>query len=82
MKKFILNKLSQIDKLILLEWFASLVLVFGALLTAFDVSPINKYVFLLGNSCFIFLAYIWNKNSMLFLSIVLEVIYVAGLYYK
>ena len=82
MRNFILNKFKKINKLILLEWFSSMLLVFGTLLTAFDITPENKYVFLFGNSCFILLSYLWRKKSMLFLSIVLQIIYVAGLYYK
>lgn len=62
------------------EWIAVVLVILGTSLTSFDIIPLNKYVFILANTCWIIVAFHWKKNSMLFLSSILLSIYLFGFF--
>jgi hypothetical protein len=61
------------------EWSCTALLIFGVILTSFNVYPLNLYVLLVGNAVWMKLAWIWKKHSLLVVQTVITAIYVMGI---
>ena len=62
-----------------IEWLSTAILLLGVALNSFNIYPLGIWVSLTGNAGWIILGYIWRKNSLIFIQIVLTVIYIIGL---
>lgn len=61
------------------EWSATVILIVGVALTAWNIYPLNIYFSLLGNFGWFIIGLMWRKWSLLTIQLVVTVIYVAGL---
>lgn len=61
------------------EWSATVVLIIGVWLTAYNIYPANVYFCLLGNLGWFFVAILWRKWSLGVVQVIVTAIYVAGL---
>jgi hypothetical protein len=61
------------------EWFCTILLIAGVVLTSFNIYPLNLYVLLVGNFVWMILAWIWKKYSLLVVQTVITLIYVVGI---
>lgn len=61
------------------EWTCTALLIFGVVLTSFNIYPLNLYVLLVGNAVWMVLAWIWKKYSLLVVQTVITLIYVVGI---
>jgi hypothetical protein len=64
------------------EWIFPVLIVIGAILTAYDIYPINKWFFLIGNCGLTIMCIIWRKWSLVALNSFLTLIYFTGLIIK
>jgi hypothetical protein len=62
-----------------LAWIATVCLITAAILAAFNVYPLYIWAFIISNSLWIIIGYLWKENSLLWMNIGLTVIYIAGL---
>jgi hypothetical protein len=61
-----------------LEWFATVLLIFGVALTSWNIYPLNIYVSLAGNFAWLLVALLWRKWSLITIQFVIILIYIAG----
>jgi hypothetical protein len=61
-----------------MKWSSSVVLIVGAWLTSFDVVPLNKILGFIGNFGWLIVGIMWREWSLVVISAVLTVIYIAG----
>jgi hypothetical protein len=73
------NLLSQSRGEFLLKWAANLVIVAATVTTAFDFTPYNKVLFLLGCVLWAWIGVIWKQPSLWTLNIFCAIIYIIGL---
>jgi hypothetical protein len=64
----------------LLKWTAHAVVVAATVATAFDITPVNKVLFLIGCSLWTWVGVIWRQPSLWTLNLFCGAIYVAGLW--
>jgi hypothetical protein len=64
------------------EWIFPILIVIGAVLTAYDIYPINKWFFLIGNGGLTVMCIIWYRWSLVALNSFLTVIYLSGILVK
>ena len=69
----------MIDKVKILEWTSTVVLLVGVYLTAINVYPINVYISLIGNFGWLLVAVIWKKWSLLVVQLVIVALYFYGM---
>lgn len=62
-----------------IEWFSTVVLIFGVCLTSWDITPYNLWVSLFANSLWIYLGARWKRWSLVIISVVICGIFTAGL---
>lgn len=62
-----------------LAWLATASLVTSAILAAFNIYPLYIYGFLVSNSLWVLIGYLWRENSLLYMNLMLTLIYIAGL---
>lgn len=62
-----------------LKWSAHIVVVFATIATAFDYSPINKMLFLVGCIMWTSVGLIWRQPSLWTLNAFCGLVYIAGL---
>lgn len=62
-----------------LAWIATVSLVTSAVLAAFNIYPLYIYGFLISNSLWVLIGYLWRENSLLYMNLMLTLIYIAGL---
>jgi len=62
-----------------LAWIATVFLVTSAVLAAFNIYPLYIYGFLISNSLWVLIGYLWRENSLLYMNLMLTLIYIAGL---
>ncbi len=61
-----------------LEWTATVLLIAGVALTAWNVYPLNIYISLAGNFAWLLVALLWRKWSLITIQFVIILIYIAG----
>jgi len=64
------------------EWAATIILIIGVALTAINIYPLNVYFSLLGNLMWLVLGFMWKKNSLIVIQLVVVIIYIAGSIYN
>jgi len=64
-----------------LKWISTAILIAGAILTSFDITPWNKWLSFIGNFGWMVVGYIWNEMSLVVISLVLTIIYIIGMFY-
>lgn len=64
-----------------IEWIAPIFCILGAILTAYDIYPLNKYLFIIGNGALSYMFYIWRKWMLFFLNFIVTITYMTGLIY-
>jgi hypothetical protein len=64
------------------EWIFPIIIIIGATLTAYDIYPLNKWFFLIGNGGLTIMCIIWKRWSLVALNSFLAVIYLSGLILK
>jgi hypothetical protein len=62
-----------------IEWSATLILMIGVALTAWNVYPLNIYFSLAGNFGWLIVGYMWKKWSLIAIQYVVSGLYIAGL---
>ena len=63
----------------ILEWLFPAIIICGACLTAYDIYPLNKWVFAIGNGGLAIMCIFWKRWSLVALNTILTSIYVWGL---
>jgi hypothetical protein len=66
----------------ILEWSSTFILLFGILLTAVNIYPLNVYIQLIGNAGWALVGILWKKWSLLVIQIVACIIYLFGVIYS
>lgn len=66
----------------ILEWTATVLLIAGVTLTAWNVYPENIYLSIAGNFAWLLVALIWKKMSLITIQGVVLLIYITGLFSK
>ena len=61
------------------EWSATLILMIGVALTAWNIYPLNIYFSLAGNFGWLVVGYMWKKWSLIAIQYVVSGLYIAGL---
>lgn len=64
------------------EWIFPILIVIGATLTAYDIYPINKWFFFIGNGGLTVMCVIWKRWSLVALNSYLTLIYLSGIIVK
>ena len=62
-----------------IEWSATLILMIGVALTAWNIYPLNIYFSLAGNFGWLVVGYMWKKWSLIAIQYVVSGLYIAGL---
>ena len=62
-----------------IEWTATIILMIGVALTAWNIYPLNIYFSLIGNFGWLIIGYMWKKWSLIIIQFVISVLYIAGL---
>jgi hypothetical protein len=62
----------------LLKWAANLVIIAATVTTAFDITPLNKILFLLGCGLWACIGVIWKQPSLWTLNLFCAAIYILG----
>jgi len=62
-----------------LAWLSTVCLLTAALLAAFNIYPLYVYAFIISNSLWILVGYLWSEKSLIVMNAGLTIIYVAGL---
>lgn len=65
-----------------LEWTSTALVIIGAVLTAWNVYPLNLAVQFIGNVGWFAVGYLWKKPSLMTIQAVISAIYIAGLVSK
>jgi hypothetical protein len=64
-----------------LGWSANAVIVIATLANAFDITALNKPLFLLGCFMWATVGYLWQKPSLWTLNLFCAIVYIAGMLY-
>lgn len=62
-----------------LAWIATAMLVGSAMLAAWNVYPLYVYAFIVSNSTWILVGYLWREWSLVVMNLILTGIYVVGI---
>ncbi len=65
-----------------LEWTSTALVIVGAVLTAYNIYPLNLMVQFVGNVGWFAVGYMWRKWSLMTIQAIISVIYVTGLISK
>jgi hypothetical protein len=65
-----------------LEWTSTVLVIIGAVLTAWNVYPLNLAVQFVGNVGWFAVGYLWKKPSLMTIQAVISAIYITGLISK
>ena len=65
-----------------LAWIATGVLLISATMAAFNLWPFYAYGFIVANTLWMTVGWLWKEKSMLWSNLGLNLIYVAGLLFK
>jgi len=64
---------------IIWEWIFPSIVIVGAVLTAYDIYPLNKWFFIVGNGGIAVMCVLWKRWSLVALNTILTAIYISGL---
>lgn len=74
--------MKKFDAEFFLEWTSTALVIIGAVLTAWNIYPLNLVVQFVGNVGWFAVGYMWKKWSLMTIQAVISVIYIAGLISK
>ena len=80
--KWVMSMLTSKRFEIVVEWLATVVLIAGVALTAYNVYPLNVYVSIAGNFLWFIVALMWRKWSLITIQSIILLIYIFGLFSK
>jgi hypothetical protein len=66
----------------ILEWISTALVIIGAVLTAWNIYPLNIMFHFVGNLGWFVVGYMWRKWSLMTIQAVITVIYIVGLVSK
>jgi uncharacterized membrane protein len=66
----------------IIEWVSTILVIVGAMLTAWNIYPMNLAFQFVGNVGWFAVGYMWKKWSLMTIQAVISVIYIAGLISK
>ena len=66
----------------ILEWLSTVLVIIGAILTAWNVYPTNIMFKFVGNVGWFVVGYMWRKWSLMTIQAIVSAIYIAGLISK
>ena len=66
----------------ILEWLSTVLVIIGAILTAWNVYPTNIMFQFVGNVGWFVVGYMWRKWSLMTIQAIVSAIYIAGLISK
>lgn len=66
----------------ILEWTSTALVIVGAVLTAWNIYPMNLAVQFVGNVGWFAVGYMWRKWSLMTIQLIISIIYVSGLISK
>jgi hypothetical protein len=66
----------------ILKWSANIVILFAAVATSFDFTPLNKYLFLAGSLGWMLVGILWRQPSLWTMNAVVSAIYIIGFFSK
>jgi len=61
-----------------LKWVATAIIVVATLANAFDVTPLNKILFLVGCGLWTWVGILWKQPSLWLLNVFCALVYIAG----
>ena len=67
------------EKVFYIKWFASIVLIFGAITTAMNLYPYNMYFQFVGISGWLIVGILWNDWSLIVVNVVGSTIMLMGI---
>ena len=71
---------NQLDtKEVVLKWVANILIVVAAVVTAFDIHPWNKVLFLVGSLLWTVVGIMWRQPSLWTLNAFCAILYIIGL---
>ena len=70
---------SQIKLWTFIEWAATLTLIVGVALTSYNIYPANIYISGLGNLLWLFMAFHWQKKSLIIIQVFILALYIMGM---
>jgi hypothetical protein len=68
-----------LDHELVLKWAAHLVIVLATIATAFDFTPANKILFLIGCVLWAYVGWLWRQPSLWTLNLFCGLVYILGL---
>ena len=74
--------MKKFDHEFFLEWTSTALVIIGAVLTAWNIYPLNLGVQFVGNVGWFVVGYMWNKWSIMVVQAVISAIYITGLISK
>jgi len=66
----------------LVEYLAVFLILVGTYLTAQDIVPWNKYVFIVANFLWLIIAISWKKSSLFVMTFIMFIMYVFGVVFQ
>ena len=72
----------KFDSEFFIEWTSTALVIIGAVLTAWNIYPLNLAVQFVGNVGWFVVGYMWKKWSLMTIQAIISVIYVVGLISK
>ena len=69
----------KIDRLFVLEWASTIILIVGVILTSYNIYPANVWFSMVGNCGWLLLGWVWRKWSLLTVQVIITIIYIAGI---
>lgn len=71
--------MQKLSKEFLLEWGSTTLVIASVVLNAYNIYPLNIWIAFAGNFGWILIGIMWKKISLVVISILISVIYIAGL---
>ena len=68
----------KIDSEFFLEWTSTALVILGAVLTSWNIYPMNLAVQFVGNVGWFIVGYMWRKWSLMTIQAIISVIYIVG----
>ena len=68
----------KFDSEFFLEWTSTALVILGAVLTAWNIYPLNLGVQFVGNVGWFIVGYMWRKWSLMTIQAIISIIYIVG----
>ena len=81
-RRWVMSMLTSKQIEFIIEWISTALVIIGAVLTAWNIYPMNIMFQIVGNVGWFIVGYMWKKWSLMTIQAVISVIYIAGLISK